>query len=226
MKSQVKNNLSYMNTENDLIEKLIIVYKNKLDILDKIMNIGAEDIEITVLEKTIEQELPNSYINLLKKYNGEQKIFNFMGGFGFSSTKVVKEDWIFFKQAPKNIESYDINQKNKIKNILYSIKRIPFARDGSGNFLCFDFDPNFDGKMGQIIYLPCGDPEPISVLADNFDDFINLIIEKIESEKLKLIDERNEWDDEDWEKAEIYMQKTWKNDWSDIAEEYNLKTKK
>lgn len=228
LQCQIKNDLYYMNDDlhtNTLTEKLITVYKSKLDILDKIMNIGAKDFEIKELEKFVEQKLPNSYIKLLEKYNGEKKVFNFMGGFSFSSIKDVKQDWIFFQQAPKDVIPAGINQEKKIKNILYSTKRIPFAHDGSGNFLCLDFCPNFDGKLGQILYLPSGDPEPISVIADSFDDFLNLIINKIESEKLKLIDERSDWDNKDWEKADIYMFKTWKNDWSDIAEEYNLKCK-
>jgi len=208
--------------ETKIINNLINAFEAKLDILNVFMNMGASTDEIENLQNTIKQKLPGSYIQLLKKYNGEKRILGFMAGFGYSSIEDVIRDWAFFKNAPET-QPAGINQLKKIKNTLYSPKRIPFAHDGSGNFICIDYDPNFDGISGQILYLPAGDPEPISVIADNFDNFLTLIIEKIESEELELIDEREDWDEEDWDKAEINFCKTWKDDWTDIAEEYNSK---
>lgn len=219
-KAQIKKNQSKMKAEATV--SLINVCKSKLDIFDRFMNKGATDVEIQELEKFTGQKLPASYIQLLKTYNGEKRSLGFLGGFGYLGIEEVKREWLFFKNAP-DTKPEAINQVKKITDILYSTKRIPFAHDGSGNFLCIDFIPNTDGILGQIIYLPCGDPEPVSVIADNFEDFLNLIIGKIKSEKLKLVDEREDWDAKDWEKADIYFESTWNDDWSDIAEEYNTK---
>ncbi|WP_129747144.1 SMI1/KNR4 family protein [Flavobacterium anhuiense] len=205
-----------------LSHQYITAFKSKLDIFDQFMNIGADTNEISKLEDFIEVKLPESHIDLLKTYNGENRSIGFMGGFGYLGIEEMKMQWTFLKEAPE-MEAEAINQVEKIKNTLYCPKRIPFAHDGSGNYLVIDFNPNSKGTLGQILYLPTGDPEPIAVIADSFDDFLNLIIEKIESEELELIDEREDWDEEDWHMAEIYFQNTWENDWSDIAAEYNTK---
>jgi len=207
---------------NKLIQKLSNVFKSKLDIFDIFMNKGANEKEILDLENLICQVLPVSYIDLLKTYNGEKRL-GIMAGYGFLSIEEIKIQWDFFRISAGQREPESVYQKNKIKNELYSIKRIPFAHDGSGNFLCIDYDPASEGKSGQILYLPAGDPEPISVIADDFDAFLSLLIDAIISDKLKLTDERDEWDEEDWEKAEIYFEKTWRDDWTDIADGYNLK---
>ncbi|MBS7253886.1 SMI1/KNR4 family protein [Flavobacterium branchiicola] len=210
--------------ETQLIKKLIEAFKSKLDILDEFMNVGATSTEIKDLETFIGQKLPESYIDLLQTYNGEKRILCFMAGFGYLEIDDVKMQWEFFKNAP-DCNAEGITQINKIKNTLYSVKRVPFGHDGSGNFLCIDFDPETEGLPGQILYLPTGDPEPISVIADNFDAFLLFLTEKIESEALKLTDEREDWDEEDWEMADIYFENTWKDDWTDIAEEYERKLK-
>ncbi len=208
--------------KQEVATSLINACKSKLDIFDYFMNKGATDVEIQELEKFTGQKLPASYIQLLKSYNGEKRSLGFLGSFGYLGIEGVKNEWSFFKNAPET-KPEAVNQVKKITNILFSTKRIPFAHDGSGNFLCIDFIPNADGILGQIIYLPCGDPEPVSVIADSFDCFLNLMIGKIQSDKLKLVDEREDWDTNDWEKADIYFERTWNNDWSDIAEEYNTK---
>jgi len=211
--------------DNILVNKLFDAFRSKLDIFDSFMNDGASEKEISDLEKSVNQILPASYIDLLKTYNGEKKSLGVMAGFEFLTIEDVKVQWDFFKTAEGEREPHSLYQKNKIKNELYSVKRIPFAYDGSGNLLCIDYDPNIEGKEGQILYLPCGDPEPVSVIADDFDEFLTFLIDAVISEKLELTDERDEWDEEDWEKAEIYFNKTWENDWTDVADEYNLRNK-
>ncbi|WP_343706506.1 SMI1/KNR4 family protein [Flavobacterium sp.] len=208
--------------ESTLSHQYIVAFKSKLDIFDQFMNSGANANEINELEDFIEAKLPESHIDLLRIYNGEKSSIGFMGGFSYLGIEEIKMQWIFLKEAPE-MEAEGINQVEKIKNTLYCSKRIPFAYDGSGNYLAIDFNPNSEGTLGQILYLPTGDPEPIAVIADSFDDFLALIIEKLESEQLELIDEREEWDEEDWHMAEIYFERTWENDWSDIAAEYNTK---
>ncbi|WP_428229666.1 SMI1/KNR4 family protein [Flavobacterium sp.] len=208
---------------NILIDQLKEAFKSKLDIFDSLMNEGANEKDILDLEKLVNQTLPKSYTDLLKVYNGEKEILGVMAGFGFLEIEDIKSQWDFFLISAGQGEPDSIYQKDKIKNELYSVKRIPFAHDGSGNFLCIDYDPNIQGKSGQILYLPAGDPEPISVIADDFDEFLCFLIDAVITERLKLTDERDEWDEEDWHQAEIYFHKSWRDDWTDIADEYNLK---
>lgn len=207
---------------NDKVNKLIEAFKNKLDIFDKLMNLGTTTTEIVEFEKFIGQKLPLEYIDLLQKYNGEKHILCCMAGFGFSSIEDVKINWkLFDNQEHRKPEK--IFQETKITATLFSDKRIPFAHDGSGNYLCIDFLPNTAGRIGQIIYLPLGEDETISVIADSFKDFITFLINAIENERLKLIDEREDWDEQDWQMAELHFFSTWNDDWTDIADEYNNK---
>lgn len=121
-----------------------------------------------------------------------------------------------------------------VKNTLYNVKRLPFATDGSGQFLCIDYDPAEKGVYGQIIYLPCGEPEPVSVIADSFDDFVDLLIDEYKNDQFYIDDERTEWDEEEWEewrtndqsdysKVEINFEHKCRCDWTDIADKYNAK---
>ncbi|KFF04458.1 SMI1/KNR4 family protein [Flavobacterium reichenbachii] len=203
------------------VNKVIATFKNKLDIFETLMNKGLKDFEIDDFQKYVKQDLPSEYIELLKNYNGEKHILCCMAGFGFSNIEQVKINWDSFNNEEQNNRPEKIFQKHKITPLLFSDKRIPFAHDGSGNFLCIDYIPNFSGKTGQIIYLPQGEPEPISVIADSFNDFLLFLIASIKNESLKLVDEREDWDQEDWHMADLYFYKTWKNDWTDIADNYN-----
>lgn len=203
------------------VNKVISTFKNKLDIFETLMNKGLKDSEIDEFQKDVKQDLPAEYIELLKFYNGEKHILCSMAGFGFSNIEQVKINWDSFNNREQDNRPEKIFQEHKITPFLFSDKRIPFAHDGSGNFLCIDYLPGIRGKVGQIIYLPQGEPEPISVIADSFNDFLLFLIESIENESLKLVDEREDWDQEDWQMADLYFYKTWKNDWTDIADNYN-----
>ena len=205
---------------NMIVKKLISTFKNKLDIFDTLMNKGLNDTEIEDFQKYLKQDLPEEYVELLKIHNGEKHILCSMAGFGFSKIEDVKKDWDFLNKNEEIIPE-KITQVHKITPILFSNKRVPFAHDGSGNFLCIDYIPNVNGKVGQILYLPLGEQEPISVIADSFNDFLIFLIESIENESLELIDEREDWDIEEWHMADLSFNKTWKNDWTDVAENYN-----
>ncbi len=208
----------------EIVDSLIQTYKSKLDIFDSFMNEGLSNEEIAELQKYLNVQLPEAYTYLLKKYNGEKKILCCMA-FGFCSINEVKSNWNFFKKQSIDLcLPEDVYQKDKIRNILYSELRIPFAHDGSGQFLCIDFIPNHAGNMGQIIYLPCGEPEPICVIANNFEDFIEFLISSLQTGKLELIDERADYEEDEQELAidDIHFQENWKDDWTDIAQQRSL----
>ncbi|MEN2402466.1 SMI1/KNR4 family protein [Flavobacterium sp. MC2016-06] len=207
------------------IDELIFTYKSKLDIFEELMNAGVTKDKTNELQVYFGQSLPEAYIELLNKFNGENRILCSMAGFGFTNITELKNSWDFFKNNENQTIEKTTYQKNKVRPILFDRRRIPFAHDGSGNYLCLDFFPDELGDIGQIIYLPSGESESISVLFKNFDEFIEFLIEAIKTDKLALIDEREDWDDEEWEKAEIYFYKTWKDDWTDIADNYNEKHK-
>ncbi|MBD2705196.1 SMI1/KNR4 family protein [Spirosoma sp. BT702] len=55
------------------------------------MNDGCSEEEIAELEQTVGKQLPKSYVDLLRKFNGEKKLVLFMGGFVLMNIKKVLE---------------------------------------------------------------------------------------------------------------------------------------
>ncbi|MEZ0539545.1 SMI1/KNR4 family protein [Fibrella arboris] len=50
-----------------------------------------------------------------------------------------------------------------------------------GAYLCIDYEPASGGKIGQIIHLPLGDTDPITAVADSFDDFLRFLVVDLDS---------------------------------------------
>lgn len=205
----------------DRNDELIETFKSKLTDFDQFMNAAATKQEIDYLEQKVEQSLPASYLKLLANFNGEKEILNTMGGLSFLSIAQVELQWTLFSASDRTIKPHAIFQEKKIQPLLYHRNRIPFAHDGSGNFLCIDYYPDVRGEIGQIIYLPCGKSEPVSVIFTNFDNYIDFLIDSLRSSRLSFVDERVNWNPEDWHMAEIYFHKNWDDNWLEIAEEFN-----
>lgn len=45
------------------------------------------------------------------------------------------------------------------------------------------------------------------------------------ADRLVIEEERDEWDEEDWKNAELYVYKAWRNDWWGLADECNERNK-
>ena len=113
-------------------------------------------------------------------------------------------------------------KRSNQRNFFYNPNRLPFAHDGSGQYLCIDYFPGPQGIAGQVVYIPMGEPEPMSVIAANFDDFLSFITKAIETDKIALMDDRADYEEEEQHFAEVYFYKTWKQDWTEIADRYSL----
>lgn len=217
-------------------EKLIKVINSKIDFLEHFVNDGATTKEIDELEKEVGFELPKSLKRLLQIANGEGRIKLKILGLFFSSTHRIIHDLNFFKDSPVVEPEVGLYQEKMVKPDLYNVKRIPFATDESGIYLCVDFDPDENGTYGQVVYLPCAESEPVSVIADSFDDFLDFIIESYENGKIYLYDLRDDWDEDDWEEwrvdegsdysvLELYFDYKWSQDWTDVSDRYNNRKK-
>lgn len=216
-------------------KELLSIVSSKLEDYENFLNEGATEAQLKKLEEFSGFDIPLELKNLLRHTNGEGKNKLAILGFFLSSTERIMNDINSFKE---NSSCYpeSIYQDNMVKPDLYNHKRIPFATDESGQYLCIDYDPDSKGQYGQIIYLPCAEPEPISVIARNFDEYLDFTISSLKNNQLSLYDERDDWDEDDWEewrvneesdlsKVYVYFQKKWKDDWTDVADLYNEKRK-
>lgn len=223
-----------MNKAAKLIEALATKFKE----IKEYLPAGATDEEIRLIEETAEVILPQTLKDLLKIVNGggaegAEEPFGILGYFFYRCATMVHEINTF-KQNDGKHKMYGLYQDRMIKNNMYSPKRIPFAYDCSGQYLCIDFDPDVNGEYGQIIYLPCGISDAALVIASNFDEYIDFLINAVHTDLLGFEDEREEWDEEEWEEwrtekkssmelLHVHFYRNWKADWTDLADAYNAK---
>jgi len=222
------------NKATELIDAVNTKIDTKIDFLEIFMNKGATETEVKELEQISGFELPHNLKNLLRLANGEGDKKLMMLGLFFSNIERIIYDLNFFRKT-HNYSPDSIYQEGMIKPNLYNPNRIPFATDESGQYLCIDFDPGPKGIYGQIIYLPCAEPEPVSVVAKDFDEFLGFIILSLKNDQLTLYDLREDWDEDDWtywrveENADysklddFFFERRWRDDWTDIADLFNLK---
>ncbi len=199
--------------KNKVLKEFLEVVKSKIPNYKKRMRVGCSEEDLTELERIIKRKLPDTYRMLLLTFNGEQQeTVSLMGGFCLLSVKRVIREYEFIKT---NIsDEADVFQPNLIQPHHYQKERIPFADDGSGNFISIDYEPGIDGKEGQIIYLPLGEPEPMSVIFNNFDEYLKFLTNAIIDGKVQV----EEYNDDG--KKTFNFVKTWRDDWTDIAEQF------
>ena len=210
-----------------IIDDLFKAVSEKLDIYTSFLNVGASEKAIHLIAEKTGLKVPPTLAQLLKRHNGEKKFLGFLGH-GFLSSEEMIIRWQQNSDILKN-KSFDEGERFYYQeelltpNSFFSEKRLPFAHDGSGQYLSIDYNPGLKGKMGQIVYIPMGEPEPMSVIAGSFDEFIVFITDAINTGKLALADDREDYEEDEQHFAEIYFYETWKQDWTEIAEAYSPK---
>ena len=84
-------------------------------------------------------------------------------------------------EFPKHFTSEDIEKMkdSRIKPYLFNKKGIPFAEYCDSCFLMLDFDPDKEGKEGQIIcYIH--DPDEVIYVAESLTELIKGIMDEVE----------------------------------------------
>lgn len=71
-------------------------------------------------------------------------------------------------------------QKGYIQEVSWSLGWIPFASDGSGNYIALDLTPGVNGKVGQIITCGCDENE-MCVISESLEAFYAFIIEQFDA---------------------------------------------
>ncbi|MCE7991857.1 MAG: SMI1/KNR4 family protein [Roseivirga sp.] len=181
-------------SSTDLIDLYIATYKSKLADLEDFMNPPARAAEIIKLEEMTGNSLPESYKELLSRYNGEKKYFGILN-YGFMSLTEVERQYLFMKDD-QDVGGYQpkLEQPGRAFATLVGKNRLPFAHDGTGNYFCFDFEPDVNGVKGQVVYIAFGDSDPLIVLANSFEDFLTFLMESVKNGQTKFHDDREDYD--------------------------------
>lgn len=130
---------------------------------------GALECDIDFVERRIDINLPEEYVELIKEHNG-----------GY-----VKNKEFVYRNANNEIElgsMYMLNLFDILKEYInppefFPKRLVPFAEDGGGNLTCFDYR---ETKINpSIVFWVHDDPEgnDVHFVANNFEEFINMLHE-------------------------------------------------
>lgn len=165
---------------NELFEKFNEFIPN----MEERLNQTDTEDNIKNIEKLIEHKLPRVFVDLYSRYDGEKydKCLGSMLGFSLMSTNDILDTTKQFKNMDFEIISM---QTGFVKDNIISSK-VPFASDGSGNFIAFDMDPDKNGIIGQIVTLDL-DYNRSYLLADSLEGLYEFIFKMLKCKKLHTI---------------------------------------
>lgn len=169
--------------------------KEEWESFEKVIH-GAKRENINKL-KQIYPEIPSTLINLLeyvdgtywRKYGKDKITFYILGSdmheypyYLLSSKEIIENR----NQAKEYFSEYiereydEVEVDNKIIDKAESIKWLHFSdcmNNGGTSQLFIDFSPSEKGIKGQVVrYLH--DPDELKVIADSFDEYLNMLIKK------------------------------------------------
>ena len=152
------------------------------DIEEKLNKSDTED-NIKNIERLIEHKLPGVFVDLYSKYDGEKydEYLGLMLGFSLMSTNDILDTINNFKHMDFELMSM---QTGFIKDDTISSK-VPFASDGSGNFIAFDMNPDKNGIIGQIITIDL-DNNRSYLLADSLEGLYEFIFKTLKCKKMYI----------------------------------------
>lgn len=157
---------------------------------------GASEEEIAALEEKFGITLPDDVKELYSYKNGS----NYLSilpcliderdmAFCLLSLQAIEKTKHYFQnrdtlltEFPEYFTSQDIEKmrNERIKPYLFNKKWIPFAEYCDSCFLMLDFDPDKEGKEGQILcYIH--DPDEVVYVAESLKDLIFSIIREIKA---------------------------------------------
>ena len=157
---------------------------------------GASEEEIAALEEKFEITLPDDVKELYNYKNGS----NYLSilpclvderdmAFCLLSLQAIEKTKHYFQnrdtlltEFPEYFTGEDIEKMkdSRIKPYLFNKRWIPFAEYCDSCFLMLDFDPDKEGKEGQILcYIH--DPDEVVYVAENLKDLIFSIIREIKA---------------------------------------------
>lgn len=156
------------------------------------INSGAGIPEIEELKSYFSSDLPESLVEIYKKYNGQSGDapslfcgYYFLNLDQIIQEKQLAEDILLDKSLDNSSISYE---PDKILPVFTHTGRVHFASDRSGNYLSIDLEPGQKGDVGQVIN--CGrDDKSMHTLAKDINEFMSIFKEFLESGEIKVVND-------------------------------------
>ncbi len=133
----------------------------------KLVNSGVLDIDVDFVEKRVGVNFPEKYVALMQEHNGGR----------------IENNEFVYKDINGDTNTGSVNMLNLFDLLKEYIDPpeffpkglVPFADDGGGDLTCFDYRGCKENP--PIVFWVCGDEEGdgIHFVANNFDEFINIL---------------------------------------------------
>ena len=163
---------------------------------------GNVDISlINDFEHKISFKFPITYKSLISKYDGA-RILKHMDAFNFFSNLTNKKAayglarFLSFNEEDEENFSTMKNyweDRNHDPDLPFPDKIVPFAIDGGGNLICFDYRHDISTNEPKIVVWhhegESGTAEELSFVANSFDEFLDMLHDSRSEEMKKKYEE-------------------------------------
>ena len=143
--------------------------------LEQILNSPASEQELSAAEAALGVALSAEFHDLYRLHNGGSTSNDLFCGLSFMSLETVIAQWQSTGRGLEDLDEDDLRSIEEelsveplgaIKQQYFNRAWIPFATDGSGNFVGVDLDPGENGSRGQVINFGRDDLEMFVIAPD------------------------------------------------------------
>ena len=171
---------------NNAWDDIILILRRERLLAATSLNSGATTQDLKGLEQHLGVELPTAVGAFLSEHNGQSeraKVGVYLGS-KILSTGDIRDQWNTWRSIDEeamNAECADFmssKPEGVVKPMYTNRLWIPLTNDFGGNHVGLDFDPDHNGKRGQVIMFG-RDVDQKFLIADSFDEFLNELIPKL-----------------------------------------------
>jgi cell wall assembly regulator SMI1 len=183
-----------------LIEKLFSIISKQTGLSSLPFNEGCSDAEIKEAEKVLKLSLPEDYRAFLKRSNGQSDPYLLTfppDQIVFLSIREVTQLWNELNEYRDHQFMDETQFDDRVRVVLYHPGRIPIAYNESGGaHLFLDYIPGPKGKEGQLVFNI--NEADLVVLEDSFDDLLQSYVHLLETGKLVIKKQPEEYGQAYW----------------------------
>lgn len=147
------------------------------------LNPAVTEDHLLILEKSLNNNLPDDYRAWLKTHNGQTvETTGLLFSNEFLSVSRLLEEWLGMKKlcdSEEHAEGGESIPKGAIKPVWWDTNWLPISADGSGKLVCIDLTPSDKGVDGQIIDVDYKTAQR-QVLANSFTEYVATYISDLE----------------------------------------------
>ncbi|WP_227746489.1 SMI1/KNR4 family protein [Bordetella bronchiseptica] len=118
------------------------------------LNPPATEKTLRSLQQRLGVDLPEDFLDCLRGHDGQQGHADpLFGDYEFLSSDRILDAWEFWRKQSEgsDFNDDDVEPAAGVRANWWNTKWIPFAANGSGDYLCLDLAPAEGGVAGQII---------------------------------------------------------------------------